>query len=363
MSGDLRDRFERAPLPDAEDARRRAWTVARAAAPPQRRRRRRWRAAAVALLAAAGATIALTPPGAAVGDWVRDRVDPPGPVPRPASRLPAPGRLLVSDPHGVSMVASDGTRTRLGRYDGATWSPHGLFVAAWRGTALAALTPHGDVRWQIAAPERIRAARWSPGDGFRVAYLTAGGQLRVVAGDGTGDRWFAQVGRAVPEWRPGAAHVLALVSAPGRLEVRDVDTGTLIARPRRPVPSGTRSLSWSSGGRLVAAIGPRAIRVYDLHRKRSALTEAPPRGRFTAAGFAPDHPTLARVTRTRGGSTVSAGRELFATRGRITGAVWSLDGRWLMLDAPDAGQLIAVRVRGAPRVLSFPGGHLEGWSR
>jgi hypothetical protein len=32
-----------------------------------------------------------------------------------------------------------------------------------------------------------------------------------------------------------------------------------------------------------------------------------------------------------------------------------------MLDAPD--QLVAVRVVGAPRVLSFPGDRLEGWSR
>jgi hypothetical protein len=27
------------------------------------------------------------------------------------------------------------------------------------------------------------------------------------------------------------------------------------------------------------------------------------------------------------------------------------------------GQLVAVRVVGAPRVLSFPGGRLQGWSR
>jgi hypothetical protein len=33
-----------------------------------------------------------------------------------------------------------------------------------------------------------------------------------------------------------------------------------------------------------------------------------------------------------------------------------------MLDAPDARQLIAVRVRGAPSVLSYPGGRVQGWS-
>jgi hypothetical protein len=32
-----------------------------------------------------------------------------------------------------------------------------------------------------------------------------------------------------------------------------------------------------------------------------------------------------------------------------------------MLETPD--QLVAVRVIGSARVLSFPGGRLEGWSR
>jgi hypothetical protein len=58
---------------------------------------------------------------------------------------------------------------------------------------------------------------------------------------------------------------------------------------------------------------------------------------------------------------VRAGRALFATRGRIGAVAWSPDGRWLMLEAP--GQLVAVRVAGTSRVLSFPGGRLDGWSR
>jgi hypothetical protein len=61
---------------------------------------------------------------------------------------------------------------------------------------------------------------------------------------------------------------------------------------------------------------------------------------------------------------VLAGRhEVYATRGRTGGLAWSADGRWLMLDAPGAGQRVAVRVVGPPRVLSFPGGRLDGWSR
>ena len=365
MSADLRERLERAALPGAEDARRRAWTVARGAAPAgeARSRPRRWKAPAAALLAAAAATIALTPPGAAVGEWVRARVTEPKADPRPATRLPADGRLLVRDDRGVAVVAQSGARTGLGRYDGATWSPRGLFVAAWRGTRLSALTPGGAVRWQITAPERIRAARWSPGDGFRIAYVTARNRVRVVAGDGRGDRSFASAAAAIPAWRPGSTHVLAFVTSAGRLEVRDVDTGALVAHPRGAVPDGTRTLSWSPGGRLLAAMSPRELRVFDLRRRRSSLATAAPGSRFAAAAYAPDRATLAVVTGSRGRSNVTAGREVFSTRGRIAGATWSADGRWLMLDAPGARQLIAVRVRGAPRVLSFPGGRLDGWSR
>jgi dipeptidyl aminopeptidase/acylaminoacyl peptidase len=366
MSRALRERLEHAPLPGAEDARRRAWGVVRGAVPAVDARRRRWRAPLVALLAAAAVTFALTPPGAAVGEWVRDRVDPPQPAPqpaaRPATRLPAPGRLLVHDARGVAVVAHDGRRTALGRFDGATWSPRGLFVAAWRGTQLSALTPAGEPRWQIAAPDDVRAARWSP-DGFRVAYLTAGGEVRVVAGDGTGDRPLAQSGAAIPEWRPGSPHALAFVASTGRIEVRDVDTGALVAHPRGTVPRGTRTLSWSRRGRLLAAIAPHAIRVFDLRGGRPERIAPEPRSRFTDAGFAPDRPTLATVTRSGGRSIVTAGREVFASRARITRATWSLDGGWLVLDAPAARQLIAVHVRGIPRVLSLPGGRVQGWAR
>jgi hypothetical protein len=363
---DLARRLERTPLPDATDAEQRAWAVVRAGAPPARAGRRRRRAPIAALLAVVGAAVALTPPGAAVGEWVRDRVDPPKPAAqpsaRPASRLPAAGRLLVRDARGVAVVAQDGKRTRLGRYDGATWSPHGRFVAAWRGTRLTALTPEGEIRWQIDAPARIRVARWSLDRGYRIAYVTDGGRLRVVAGDGTGDRPLAATAAAaVPAWRPGGDHALAFVTAAGRLAIRDVDTGAAIERPRGAIPRGTRTLSWSAGGRLLAAAGPRAIRVFDLRAGGAHRIATRRRERFTAAAFSPIHPTLARIARLGDRATVQAGRELFATRGRIRAAAWSPDGRWLMLETP--GQLVAVRVVGAPRVLTLPGARLDGWSR
>jgi hypothetical protein len=311
----------------------------------------------------------VSPPGAAVGEWVRDRVDPPAPVAGPAAtpaiRLPAPGRLLVRDALGITVVGRDGDRVRLGQFDGATWSPNGWFAAAWRGDRLSALTPGGTVRWTITAPGRVVAGRWSPDPGYRIAYVTAAGELRVVNGDGTGDRPFAAAApRPAPAWRPGARTDLAYVSPQGRLVIRDVDTGTRVALPRRELPRHVHTLAWSAGGRQLTALGPRAAQTLDLRRPgRAARLVAPAGARFIAAAYAPTHPTLARVMRARGSSTVVAGREVFTTRGRIAGLAWSADGRWLMLDTPDAGQLVAVRVVGPPRVLSFPGGRLHGWSR
>lgn len=366
MTDDLRDRLEQLPIPGAREAESRAWDAVRgvAAAAPSRRRRRRRTVAAV-LLAVAGATAAATAPGAAVADWVRARVDPPPartePPVVPAHRLPAPGQLLIRDDHGLALIREDGTRRRLGAYAGAAWSPRGLFIVAWRGDRLSALTPAGAVRWQITAPRRIRAARWSP-DGFRVAYLTTGGDLRVVAGDGTGDHRFARAADVVPAWRPGTEHTLAYVARAGRVRVRDVDSFRPTRVPGAAAPM-TRTLAWSGGGRLLTAVGSRERRTFDLrrHRQRRASLQMP--GRYGDAAFAPTHPTLAVIVRSRDGSLVRAGRELFATRGNVARAIWSPDGRWLLLEVRDANQLIAARVTGPPRVLSFPGGRLQDWSR
>src|SRR6185437_7031143 len=102
------------------------------------------------------------------------------------TRLPGGGDLLVQSPHGPWLVHADGSRRLLGDYDQATWSPRGLFVAAAGGRQLTAVEPHGDPHWSISSPARISSPRWAP-SGYRVAYLS-GRSLRVVAGDGTGDR-------------------------------------------------------------------------------------------------------------------------------------------------------------------------------
>ena len=110
-------------------------------------------------------------------------------------------------------------------------------MAVAAGDRLAAVDPHGTVRWALARPA-VSDPRWYSPSGYRVAYLSAG-TLRVVDGDGTGDRLLATgVAHVAPAWRPGqplGPFELAYVTARGRVVVRDGDTGKVVwsAAPAR----------------------------------------------------------------------------------------------------------------------------------
>jgi hypothetical protein len=220
-------------------------------------------ASAVAL---GGAALALGPAGAKVGDWIGRTFDPPA-----GRELPAPGRLLVSDPTGAWIVQRDLSARWLGAWSTASWSPRGLFVLATRRDVLAALDPRGQVRWTLTRP-RVSHAVWSRGDGYRVAYRSRA-QLRIVAGDGTGDRALvARTAPVTPAWRPGPAHehVLAYATPRGGVAVRDVDAVARWAgttpQPAGWLPSGAppralavpvrrgrpvRALAWAGRDRLL----------------------------------------------------------------------------------------------------------------
>jgi len=294
---------------------------------------------AIALLAAAVA-VAAQPPR-----WVRHVLGDSGGTPRVRASLgslPA-GRLLVSSSHGTWIVRGDGTRLRLGPWTAATWSPRGLYVAAWRGRELSAVAPSGRVAWTIAARGPVRDATWSP-DGYRIAYRRDAA-LAVVAGDGTGARVLAAPVRAVaPAWRPGAPHTLAWVGAGGRVEVRDVDTAALVWRSSASV-GAVRALAWSADGHRLLARGDRRLVVLDVHGNRVWRVRLPARARVGAAAWAPRGDRIALALREASAMSVFVtrsarvpSRPVFTTTGTLRSLAWSPNGRRLLVRWADADQ-------------------------
>ena len=283
---ELRDRLRDAGREDAEAAaaaRERSWRVVYAAlhdgAPPGRRRarrRRRWAALIAAVLlvpVAVGGAAAATTPDHGVGQWVRGVLGVSGDA-RPALvHVPGGGRLLVGGDGGVWVVSATGTKRRLGAYAGASWSPRGLFVVAWRGRELTALEPGGRVRWSLPRPQAVHDARWAPVDGYRIAYLT-GSNLRIVYGDGTGDERFgAARGSVAPAWRPDGRHVLAYVDAGDRVVVAAIDTHRRLWRSA-PL-AGVSKLVWSPGGDRLLAVGRRRLVLFDGRGRPLAARSLP----------------------------------------------------------------------------------------
>jgi hypothetical protein len=378
----VEERLRHAVAPDEEGARERALLRLRAELehrPPIRARQRRQRrlplalAAALLLLAAA-----LTPPGEAVADWVRAAVGlrpeihlPTDGTPR-ADRPPSSGRLLVAASGSLWIVEPSGARHRLGAWRSASWSPHGRFVIAWKGRRLAALDRRGRVRWSLLAPRPVTQALWSP-SGFRVAYR-AGGELRVVAGDGTGDRGIGASFSAMA-WRPGRAHVLAHTSG-SHLDVLDVDSGVRLARIQLPFVSG--QVAWSADGTRLYARLHRSIAVYDARGRRTGRIRMP--GGQTVTTFVPARTghlvAVARREHIVSEVALMDGTRddlLFRADGRFTRLRFSPDGRWLLAAWPLADQWVFLRTgaAGASRVITaesvsrrfkvrgFP--QLDGW--
>ena len=215
--------LERIEIPGESEARGRTWNVLETAfreREPVEARHPMLRAVVVVAVAAALLAAVLSPPGRAVLDEIRETVGIERAQPALFS-LPAPGRLLVASDAGVWAVQEDGSKRLLGPYREASWSPFGRFVVAARRNELAALEPDGDVRWTLARPG-VRSPRWTGTDtDTRIAYVDRTG-LRVMAGDGTGDRLVVAGYRGPFAWRPGQGFVLAYSERPGRVTLYDV---------------------------------------------------------------------------------------------------------------------------------------------
>jgi hypothetical protein len=301
------------------------------------------------------AAAALSPPGRAVLGSLRDavgrkRIERASPA---LVSLPSPGRLLVGSAKGPWIVSPDGSRRLLGRYLDASWSPHGLYVAATRPNELVVLDPRGEVRWTLARPD-VRFPRWTGTlTDTRIAYLSRS-RLHVVAGDGTNDVDLCgepAAARIAPAWRPGAGHVLAYASTRGRVSVLDADACSLAWRS---VPfAAPRMLAWSSDGAQLALV---------TADKLVLFRGAKPGVRFlrgiVAAAFEPGAHRLAVV---RPGELLlldtdrpnARPRRIFIGAGRFGDVAWSPDGGWLLLPWPSADQWLFIRSTGVRRLLAY----------
>ena len=355
---EVRRALQAAAAPDELGAERRAWAVLRSAyaeAEPSPRRRppARLVLALTAILALVAA--ALSPPGRAVGGWVREAVGIERVAGRPDARpalasLPATGRLLVVSRTGAWVVRDDGSKRRLGAYREATWSPQGLHVAATRGRRLVALTPDGEVRWTLTKSRPVHHPAWSP-SGFRIAY-GAGAALRIVNGDGAPDRPLAAgVTAGVWAWKPDTnRNVLAYATRGGAVRVVDVDTGRELWRTGRGSP--VLQLDWSADGSDLLAVSRNRLRTVRAPGVRRLDVRAP--ARIRTAAFAPRGNEMAYAVGAggRGESRVFVSngrfsREIFSGAGVFGDLQWSPDGRWLLVSWPSADQWLFLRM---PRV-------------
>jgi len=358
--------------PADEQAEARAWEIVRTAyaqREPRRRPRRRLRLvlafAAVAALAAA----AFSPPGRAVVNAVRRSIGIEHAQPA-LFRLPTGGRVLVAGDGGAWVVAADGSKRRLGDYAQASWSPHGLYVVAASTNELAAVTPAGAVHWTLSRP-KIRFPRWGgTRTDTRIAYLTTS-RLHVVGGDGAGDAAAAGVAAApvAPVWQPTSAdrHVLAYVTARGRVTVLDSDRGSV--RWISPAYTGPRVLAWSPDGRQLALATRTKVVLFDARTGHTTTVRV---AGVRALAFAPDGRLALLNDREVVLRSGTRSRTLFVPPGgRLDGLAWSPDGRWLLTELPAADEWVFLQTRGGRRILAvshiaaqfgaFP--TLSGWAK
>ncbi len=351
----------------AEERARRVVLAAFAAREPlPRQRRARAIAVGIAVAAAAVALAATSPPGIALVDRVREVVGVERPAPALFS-LPAPGSLLVSSDAGVWVVDADGSKRLLAGYREASWSPFGRFLVALRRNELAALEPDGDVRWTLARRGIAEAAWGGTETDTRIAYVDRTG-LRVVAGDGTGDRLLAPAERGPLAWRPGARHVLAYVSA-SEVRVQDTDTGRVLWRGNRGLNAPVRALSWSDDGRRLLVLSPYGLRVYEGGGRLAVHREAPDTGRLTDAAFIPGTHRVVLLRNAGDVVFLDTQRTIFRGSG-LASVIPSPTEGWLLVTWPRADQWVFVGSGGRLRAIAdvtdqfhsrsgFP--HVEGW--
>ena len=260
---------------------------------------------------------------------------------------------------------ADGSKRLLGRYREASWSPFGRFVVAARANELAALDPARRAALVARAPAVRHPALGRHARRTRGSPTSAARTLRVVAGDGTGDRRLPRRRRVAPAWRPGARHVLAFASRDGRVHVVTRRLGRTLRRSRR-------AASARPAARLVGRRRPLlVVRAVGAGRRhlgpRSRATSSAGARRVAARRRLPAVDSTARRARLRLGASRSevvgqrrsrsgVAREPLRGNGPLRrSSAWSPDGRWLLVAWEDADQWV-IRAAGSRRSRPSPRG-------
>jgi hypothetical protein len=347
----MRRELERIEIPGEHDARERTWAILQTAfaeRAPARRRPLHLRPAIALAVALALLAAALSSPGMAVLDRIRKSVGIEHAAPALFS-LPSPGKLLVRTDAGVWVVQEDGSRRFVGSYREASWSPFGRFIVATRRNELTALEPDGHVHWTLARPTARLASWGGTRNDTRIAYVS-GKSLRVVAGDGTGDRSScADVVAGVDSaWQPGSTRHLAFAAPNGAVQVYAVDTCRRLWRTR-PGPAPTK-LEWSGDGRRLLVVAPPGLRVYDVRGRLVARDDPSDATRDVDATFVSGRHGVVAIRLHGHQSDVltlfATPRSLFHVAGTLAELVASPTGRWLLVTWPTADQWIFVRSDG-----------------
>jgi hypothetical protein len=353
---ELRQRLRAESAPGEEEAGERAWPIVRAAHSERARvpwiERHSRLVIALALLAALGVA-AVTPPGRALVDTVREQVAEEPPPENAFDRVPGGGRLLVQSALGPWVVHEDGSKRLLGRYDDAAWSPRGLFVVATQGGRLVTLdSTNGDRRWSLSRSERITDPRWSGGGlDTRIAYR-AGSSLHIVAGDGSPDYVLADgVPPVAPAWQ-GDSHVLAYAGSDGRIHVVDIDERRELWRTAR---LGDIHQIVFDGPRVVTVT---TREIWVLRRHKRTLFERVARGHsILSVALVPvsgvvfadydeaadDTELIAPTCTTSGACLLVPDVHLYRGAGRVADLTSSPDGRWFAAASPNADQFLFFR--------------------
>ena len=357
--------------PNERAAEERAWEVVRAAyagREPVAWPRRHARPLIAVAVAAAVVGAVLSPPGRSVVHSLRETVG--IEQARPALfSLPSRGQVLVAGPGGAWLVRADGSKRRLGSYRDVAFSPHGLFIAGTRANELVALDPKGGVRWTLARPGPRLPAWGGTRTDTRIAYVS-GRRLRIVAGDGTGDRAVGPAALVRPAWKPGAGRMLAY--SDGRSAVIYDEGAARVIRRLSPTP---KKLAWSADGRLLLVFSPHQTRVYEGRQIVGADDPSDATFDRDAAFVGATHRVVAvRAAGSPAGAGSSVfrlgdGKTLFRGTGVFDRIAGSPDGRWLLVSWPTADQWVFVRpghnrrIVGESRISSQFGGfpRVEGW--